>query len=87
MNEQMSLFPDAPLKDEKACYNCGVFAELRDPFVRSDEAVIYGYCFIEGDKDHNIGMGKGYPVFIDGGSCDRWKKRKAAQAGEGERDG
>lgn len=47
-------------------------------YVRSDGATIYGYCFKVGDKDYSPGMGKGYPVWIDGAgtSCKSFKCRK-----------
>ena len=61
---------------DKTCKTCRFFAELKKPYVRSDEAVIYGYCFKTGDKNYSQNMGKGYPVFVDGGSCDHYKKPK-----------
>lgn len=70
-------------KECKSCYNCRFFAELKKPFERSDGAKIYGWCFREGDKDYSPNMGKGYPVFIDGGCCDKHKypkKEKEAEA-------
>lgn len=59
--------------ESKSCYNCRFFAKLEKPYERSDGAVIYGYCFVSGDKDYSPNMGKGYPVFIDGGVCDKHK--------------
>lgn len=79
MNEQISMFPGARESDKRSCYICKTFAELKRPYERSDGAVIYGYCFKAGDKDYSPNMGKGYPVFIDGGSCQAWKKRKEAE--------
>lgn len=64
---------------EKSCYSCRFFAELKKPFERSDGACIYGYCFKNGDKNYSPNMGKGYPVFIDGGKCDSYKKPKKEQ--------
>lgn len=63
---------------KKCCNTCRFFAELKKPYVRSDSSVIYGYCFAAGDKDYSPNMGKGYPVFVDGGgaSCDSYKKPK-----------
>lgn len=68
------------MSKEKSCRTCGVFAELKEPFERSDGAVIYGYCFKDGDKDYSPNMGKGYPVFVDGGggACKQYKRRRAA---------
>lgn len=63
-------------KSEKCCYNCRFFAKLEKPYERSDGAVIYGYCFVQGDKDYSPNMGKGYPVFIDGGVCEKHKYPK-----------
>lgn len=47
-------------------------------YVRSDGVTIYGYCFKDGDKDYSPGMGKGYPVWIDGAgtACKSFKFRK-----------
>ena len=70
-------------KEAKSCYNCRFFAKLEKPFERSDGAVIYGSCFTNGDKDYSPNMGKGYPVFVDGGCCDKHKypkKEKEAEA-------
>lgn len=75
--EQMSLLPQEPLNDN-SCFRCRFFAELKEPFVRSDEAVIYGYCFREGDKDYSPGMGKGYAVFMPDGRCKTFKAKKGA---------
>ena len=68
------------MSKEKSCRTCGFFAELKEPFERSDGAVIYGYCFKDGDKDYSPNMGKGYPVFVDGGggACKQYKRRRAA---------
>lgn len=83
MSEQESLFRDEKQIDPFACETCNFYSALVAPRVRSDDVVIYGYCFKHGDKDYNTNMGKGYPVFISGGRCKKWKKRQAAQAGEG----
>ena len=68
------------MSKEKSCRTCGFFAELKESFERSDGAVIYGYCFKDGDKDYSPNMGKGYPVFVDGGggACKQYKRRRAA---------
>lgn len=72
--EQLSLLPDiASEKDD--CSQCRFFAELKEPFVRSDGAVIYGYCFQAGDRDDSPGMGKGYAVFLPDGRCKKFKSR------------
>lgn len=62
---------------EKCCSNCRFFAELKEPYERSDGVQIFGYCFTAGDKDHSPYMGKGYPVFIDGGgaTCKNYKRK------------
>ena len=64
------------IKTERGCHICKLYAELKQPYVRSDGATIYGYCFKDGDKA--LGMGKGYPVWIDGGgaACKSFKRRK-----------
>lgn len=77
--EQTKLWAEAHEGHAHSCETCRSYAALREPFVRGDEAVIYGYCFCYGDKDHNWNMGKGYPVFIPDDAdvpCERWKKRK-----------
>lgn len=77
--EQTKLWTEAHEGAVHSCETCRNYAALREPFVRSDEAVIYGYCFRYGDKDYNWGMGKGYPVFMPSDvdvPCDGWKKRK-----------
>ena len=68
------------MSKEKSCSTCGFFAELKEPFERSDGAVIYGYCFKDGDKDYSPNMGKGYPVFVDGGggACKQYKRHRVA---------
>jgi hypothetical protein len=73
MDEQTSLYPCAP---ERSCGTCDYYSALKEPRNRSDHAVIYGYCFKPGDKDYSTNMGKGYAVFIDGGSCKQFKKRR-----------
>lgn len=78
--EQLSLLS----KEESAgqdCAQCRFFAELKEPFKRSDGAVIYGYCFKDGDTDSSLMMGKGYAVFLLGGHCKRFK-RKRREAGK-----
>ena len=66
------------IKTERGCHTCKLYAELKQPYERSDGAVIYGYCFKDGDKDYSPGMGKGYPVWIDGAgtACKSFKCRK-----------
>lgn len=63
----------------KSCNNCRFYAELKIPYQRSDEVRIFGYCFGEGDKDYSPNMGKGFPVFIDGGgaACKSHKRKKS----------
>ena len=61
---------------DNTCRVCRYFAELKTPFERSDGAMIYGYCFKSGDKDYSPNMGKGYPVFIDEGSCKDYKRKE-----------
>lgn len=55
-----------------------VIAVVIAQYVRSDGVTIYGYCFKDGDKDYSPGMGKGYPVWIDGAgtACKSFKCRK-----------
>lgn len=83
MNAQESLFQEERQTDSFTCETCDFYSVLANPRVRSDDAVIYGYCFKDGDKDYNTNMGKGFPVFVPDGHCKQWKKQKAAQAGEG----
>ena len=40
-------------KQEKRCENCRYCAALARPYERSDGAIIYGYCFGDGDKDYS----------------------------------
>lgn len=63
---------------EKSCNNCRFYAELKTPYQRSDGAQIFGYCFKEGDKDYSTNMGKGFPVFVDGGgaACKSHKRMR-----------
>ena len=75
--EQISLLPPEPT-DENNCVQCRFFAELKEPFERSDGAVIYGYCFQGGDRDYSPGMGKGYAVFMPTGRCKTFKAKKRA---------
>lgn len=60
---------------EQSCEQCRHYSALRDPRERSDGAVIYGYCFKNGDKDYSPDMGKGYAVFIQGGTCKSFKNK------------
>lgn len=63
----------------KGCGTCKHYAELKEPFERSDGATIFGYCFKDGDKDYSPNMGKGYPVFVSeaGAACKGYTgKRK-----------
>ena len=73
MENQTSLFPAS---EERECNTCHYYSALKEPRERSDGAVIYGYCFKNGDKDYNTDMGKGCAVFIPNGSCKQFKKRK-----------
>lgn len=77
--KMLNALDNAEKPQAKNCKTCHFFAELKTPFVRSDGAVIYGYCFKNGDKDYSPDMGKGYPVFIDGGVCKAYKKSKKEQ--------
>lgn len=77
--EQTTLFP--PAEARKGCFTCKYFSELKVPRERSDGAVIYGYCFKDGDKSYSINMGKGYPVFLPlggGSACKMFKRRSAS---------
>lgn len=58
------------------CYACKHFSELKEPRERSDGAVIYGYCFKDGDKDYSPNMGKGFAVFIPEGKCKQFKRAR-----------
>lgn len=71
---------DNPKVPTKCCVTCSYYLALGEPRKRSDDAVIYGYCFKNGDHDYNTNMGKGYPVFISGGFCKKFKKRKETKA-------
>lgn len=73
--EQLSLLPKER-EDKQDCVQCEFFAELKEPFARSDGAIIYGYCFKDGDTNSSPGMGKGYAVFLSGGCCKRFIRRK-----------
>jgi hypothetical protein len=73
MVEQVTMFRDEPIK-QAGCDSCQHFSELKQPRVRSDEAVIYGYCFKSGDKNHSVGTGKGFAVFQPKGKCEDYKK-------------
>jgi hypothetical protein len=73
MEDQISLYPRAP---EKSCESCAYYSALRMPRERSDGAAIYGYCFKNGDTNHSTDMGKGCAVFIDGGCCEKYRRRK-----------
>lgn len=81
MDKQMSIYPvEAAVK---GCCICRHYSELKTPRIRSDGATIYGYCFKDGDKDYSVNMGKGYPVFVVGGSaCKQFKACKRAALGE-----
>ncbi len=67
----------------KACSTCTYYSALAEPRTRSDGAVICGYCFKDGDKDYSPNMGKGYPVFIDGGACKSYKRKRPRKLEEG----
>lgn len=61
--------------NRRSCEQCRHYSALREPRERSDGAVIYGYCFKDGDKDYSPNMGKGFAVFIKDGTCKSFKKR------------
>lgn len=69
--EQTSLYPRTP---ERCCDVCKFYSALKEPRERSNGTVIYGYCFKTGDRSYSTNMGKGLPVFIDGGFCKQFKK-------------
>lgn len=74
-NGQTSLF----LCEEDAtcsCYFCRSFAELKNPWELSGGGAIYGYCFKSGDKEYSLNMGKGFPVYIIGGKCKDFKRKR-----------
>ena len=54
---------------EKCCQTCSVYAPLKEPYRRKDGAIIYGYCFADAQNDNSPNLGRGYPVYIDGGGC------------------
>ena len=64
---------------DKCCKRCRYCSELLKPRERSDGAVIYGYCFQDGDKDYSPSMGKGNAIFLpldSGAICKGFKKVK-----------
>lgn len=63
---------------EQHCDACTHYSALAQPRERSDGAVIYGYCFKDGDKSYSTNMGKGLAVFIQNGFCKSFKKRRTA---------
>lgn len=70
--EQTSLYPRNP---DRCCDTCSYYSALKEPRACSNNAVIYGYCF------KNIyNMGKEYPVFIDGGACETYKRVRRPEA-------
>lgn len=72
MDGQTALYQQKP---ERRCDTCSYYSALKEPRACNKDAVIYGYCF----KDI-YSMGKGYPVFIDGGSCKKYHHRKEAKS-------
>ncbi len=78
-SEQITFFPIGA--EEKGCLTCRHFSALEEPRERSDGAVIYGYCFKDGDQDYSPNMGKGFAVFLLGGAaCKQYKRRRKAPA-------
>jgi hypothetical protein len=73
MDSQTSFLKEAPPTD--SCTNCRHFSGFKEPRKSEEEWVIYGYCFKAGMRVHSPNMGKGYPVYIDGGKCKEWKKK------------
>ena len=71
--KKQSLFVEAE-EDPFICDSCKFYSALVEPRTRGYDAVIYGYCFQMGDRNHSPNMGKGYAVFIQGGRCKSWKK-------------
>lgn len=62
---------------DKCCATCLFCTALARPYERSDGAVIYGYCFKDGDTDWSADMGKGHPLFLPlrcGSACRKYKK-------------
>ena len=69
-------------QNEKSCESCKHFSELKTPRERSDGAVIYGYCFKDGDKNYSTNMGKGFPVFVAGAVCKSYAKQRKKEAAQ-----
>lgn len=74
MDSQTSFLPE--VKPLDSCYSCRHFSALKEPRKSEEEWVIYGYCFKDGMRIHSPNMGKGYPIYIEGGKCKEWKKLK-----------
>ena len=53
------------------CKNCKYYSALAEPRERSSGGTIYGYCFVDGDKDYSPNMGKGLAVFVPCGCCKK----------------
>jgi hypothetical protein len=77
--EQKSLFPNEKKKVLLSCNACHFYSALAKPRYRSDGAVIWGYCFKNGDTNHSIDMGKGLAVFLPEASCKSWRKAKESK--------
>lgn len=76
---QTALWEETKEIPPKCCGVCRYCAELKTPYERSDGAVIFGYCFSEGDKDYSPNMGKGLAIFLPldcGAGCKKFKKRR-----------
>ena len=58
------------------CNDCKFYSELKEPRQADEHNSIYGYCF----KDQ-YNMGKGYPVYVPGGTCKDMKKARKESGG------
>lgn len=78
--KQLSFFDNENAADsvkyECSCNQCRYYSSLKEPRERSDGAIIYGYCFKDGDTNYSSNMGKGFAVFVPNGQCKNFKKSR-----------
>ena len=73
MSEQYSFFEEDPPCAEMCCYTCAHFAELKEPRLY-DGFGVYGICMRSYNKNGSTTV---YPIYVPGGVCKNYKKRRA----------
>ena len=80
MTEQLCMFEDQKPQHD-CCYLCEHFAEFKEPCTYADsqgEFIVHGVCMKGFFKNGSYTV---YPVYVPGGVCKNFKKRKERKQG------